>query len=280
MKKNMPLILILLLMFLGLCILLYPTASNILSKITSTVTIKKYNAAVSQIDESKRKAMWKAAQEYNATISGIIKTDAFAVGNKKTTSADAEYTSLLNIDDGIMGYIDIPSINVYLPVYHGTTTAILQKGAGHLEGSALPVGGAGTNAVITAHRGLPSAKFFTDLDQLEIGDYFYLHVLDQTLAYKVDKISVIEPKNTQALDAVPGEDHATLLTCTPYGINTQRLVVRGIRVKWNGKDSSFLSLFDGNELQLIPLWVIILAGILLFAFLRALWLLRHRRRRF
>lgn len=275
----MPLILILLLMSLGLCVLLYPTASNILSKITSTVTIKKYNAAVSQIDESKRKAMWKAAQEYNATISGIIKTDAFAVGNKKTTGADAEYMSLLNIDDGIMGYIDIPSINVYLPVYHGTTTAILQKGAGHLEGSALPVGGAGTNAVITAHRGLPSAKFFTDLDQLEIGDYFYLHVLDQTLAYKVDKISVIEPKNTQALDAVPGEDHATLLTCTPYGINTQRLVIRGIRVKWNGKDTSFLSLFDGNELQLIPLWVIILAGILLFTLLRALRLLRRRRRR-
>lgn len=277
-KKKWPLILILLLMLVGLGLLLYPTAGNLISKITSTVKIQRYQQDISKLNDQKVETMWKAAQAYNARLSGVIETDAFSVGNKQPGQMDAQYMSLLDVN-GLMGYVEIPSIQVYLPIYHGTTSTVLQKGAGHLEGSALPVGGPGTNPVITAHRGLPSAKLFTDLDQLELGDDFYLHILGRTLAYRVDQISVIKPSDTKALDAIPGQDHATLLTCTPYGINTERLVVRGVRVAYSAQSTANVNQFILQELQIVPAWVIVAAGVLLVLLIRAIWMLFHRKRK-
>jgi sortase A len=255
-------------MAVGVCVLLYPVAGNLISKATTTFQIKNYDAAVSKIDDTSRQAMLTAAQDYNAKLSGTITKDAFSAEDTANDQKDTEYMSLLNVD-GIMGYIEIPNINIYLPIYHGTSEDVLQKGAGHLEGSALPVGGAGTHTVITAHRGLPSAKLFTDLDQLEIGDQFYLHVLGETLAYQIDQILVVEPTDTKALNAVPGEDYATLMTCTPYGINSHRMFVRGFRVPYVPKvEKTAVALKVQNELWVAPMWIVVPAGIVLFILVR------------
>lgn len=268
MKNRLPLVLILIVMAIGVCALLYPLAGDLISRATSSVKIENYKAAVTKIDDTKRQAMLQAAQDYNAKLSGTITKDAFSPSDTAVDSKNAEYMSLLNVN-GIMGYVEIPSINIYLPIYHTTTQDVLQKGAGHLEGSALPVGGAGTHTVITAHRGLPSAKLFTDLDQLEIGDQFYLHVLGQTLAYQVDQILVVEPIDTKALDAATEKDYATLMTCTPYGINSHRMLVRGIRVPYTPTTEKKAAVINvQNELWMVPLWIVVPAGIVLFILLR------------
>ena len=171
------------------------------------------------------------AQAYNDALLPSILPDSFAVA--AASEEDATYENCLNLTgDGMMGIVEIPMIAIKLPIYHGTSDEVLQKAAGHLEGSSLPIGGESTHAVISAHRGLPSASLFTDLDQMEIGDHFLIHVLDETLCYEVDDISVVEPEDTAKLAVVDGEDLVTLLTCTPYGVNTQRLLVQGHRVPY------------------------------------------------
>ena len=170
------------------------------------------------------------ARAYNEALLPSILPDSFAVA-EAAGEPDAVYMSCLNLaGDGMMGVIEIPKIHVNIPIYHTTEETVLEKAAGHLEGSSLPVGGENTHAVIAAHRGLPSAALFTDLDQITEGDHFLLHVLDETLCYEVDQISVVEPDDTTPLMVEPGKDLVTLLTCTPYGVNTQRLLVRGHRV--------------------------------------------------
>ncbi len=193
--------------------------------------ISKYDSVVSSDTESDQTAeMWKAAEEYNKQIKQESVPDAFSVRDGQT---DATYESLLNLNgDGMMGYVEVPVIGQSIPIYHYTTEDSLEKGAGHLFGSSLPVGGESTHCIISAHRGLPSAKLFTDLNLVETGDVFYLHVLGQTLAYEADLIQTVLPEETSSLAITEGEDYVTLITCTPYAVNTHRILVRGHRIPY------------------------------------------------
>ena len=217
-----------LLFLIGLSILLYPMISNAWNKHRDNILISKYSSSVSSDENSEKiDSMWKAAEEYNEQIKQESVPDAFSV---RDGEKDSTYESLLNLNgDGMMGYVEIPVINVKVPIYHYTTDESLEKGAGHLFGSSLPVGGESTHAILSAHRGLPSAKLFTDLNLVKEGDVFYLHVLGETLAYEVDQILTVLPDQTESLAITPGEDYVTLVTCTPYAVNTHRLLVRGHR---------------------------------------------------
>ena len=197
--------------------------------------ISTYEGQVSDLENGDGidyEAEWERARAYNASLLPSILPDSFAIA-QASDEPDSEYMASLNLTgDGMMGIVEIPKIAIKLPIYHGTSDEVLQQAAGHLEGSSLPIGGESTHAVISAHRGLPSASLFTDLDQMKIGDHFLIHVLDNTLCYEVDQILVVEPEDTDALAVEEGEDLVTLLTCTPYGVNTQRLLVRGHRVDY------------------------------------------------
>lgn len=231
MRKNRGILILFTLIFLmGLSLLLYPMVSNYLNSRRTQDVIQSYTQDVSAVSEDDSREWLSRAHAYNATLEGRGVPDAFAL---TTPEEDENYLSQLAFrEDGVMGYIEIPKISVSLPIYHGTGEEALSRGAGHLQGSALPVGGENTHCVISAHRGLPSAAMFTDLDQLELGDHFYLSVLNETLCYEVDQILVVEPEDTEALDVMEGMDLVTLVTCTPYGVNTQRLLVRGHRVPY------------------------------------------------
>lgn len=231
-KTNPLLILAPLLVFvLGAGIFLYPAVSNFLAERGQQDTIRTYHAKVENMDQEEISAAWEEAQTYNENLAGDPVHDPFVMGSGYVLPDN--YEDVLNIDgDGVMGEIEIPKIDVDLPIYHGTSEKVLEKGAGHLEMTALPIGGENRHSVISAHRGLPSAELFTRLDEMEIGDKFYIHVLDQTLAYEVDQIEVIEPEELSLLQPEKGRDLVTLLTCTPYAVNTHRLLVRGTRVPY------------------------------------------------
>ena len=230
-KKNNNLSIILLFV-LGLLILLYPTISNKWNEARSKKLIVQYDEVIHSKDNSDIVKAKQEAIEYNKKLVGGKVPDAFAY--EEANSPNDYYESVLNLaGDGYMCSVEIPVIDVYLPVYHYTTEEVLQKGVGHLPGSSLPVGGEHTHAVISAHRGLPSAKLFTDLDRVSEKDIFYIHVLDETLAYEVDLIKVIEPTETEDLAISGGEDYVTLFTCTPYAVNSHRLLVRGHRVPYS-----------------------------------------------
>lgn len=220
----------------GLSVLFYPTFSNYWNNYRQKQLISDYTQQVA--DKAKSSGIdyqveWARAKAYNDSLVPIVLPDSFANAENEE-SDDREYMQCLNLTgDGIMGTIEIPGIDITLPIMHTTDDAVLQNAAGHLEGSSLPIGGESTHSVIAAHRGLPTAALFTDLDKVRIGDHFYLHVLDQTLAYEVDEIDVVEPDDTAKLKVVEGEDLCTLLTCTPYGVNTQRLLVTGHRVEYS-----------------------------------------------
>lgn len=225
-KKHIGLIILLLVA--GAAIFLYPSFSNAWNEYRDSRMITIYNETVASDDEADLDGFFAAAESYNKTLIGSSVPAAFAA---RDGVRDEEYESLLNISgDGVIGYIRIPVINVSLPIYHYTTDDVLARGAGHLFGSSLPIGGEGTHAVISAHRGLPSAKMFTDLNLLEEGDQFEIHVLNRTMVYEVDQIKTVEPNDTSDLGIEEGKDYVTLLTCTPYGVNTQRLLVRGHRI--------------------------------------------------
>ncbi|WP_202961247.1 class C sortase [Bifidobacterium pullorum] len=209
----------------GLGLLLYPTVSNWWNSRRQSQAIVEYTEQTSAMDEAHVAELLEAARQYNAGL-------AADEGRFTPTPADTtEYENLLDVSDtGIMGYLEIPKLDVSTPIYHGTDASVLQSGAGHLEGSSLPVGGKGTHTVLSGHRGLPSSKLFTDLDDLEQGDVFMIHVLDRTLTYQVDQIVTVDPYDMDDLAIDPDQDYCTLVTCTPYGINTQRLLVRGHRI--------------------------------------------------
>ena len=235
MKKKNSKIVIILIFLAGLSLLLYPLVANQWNNHRQKLLISNYERIVADKEAAGNidyAAEMKKAEAYNDALLPSILPDSFAVAEAQT-EADSSYENILNIaGDGMMGIVEIPKIDIKLPIYHGTSDEVLQKAAGHLEGSSLPIGGESTHAVISAHRGLPSASLFTDLDQLEIGDHFLIHVLDETLCYEVDQILVVDPEDTSALAVEDGEDLMTLLTCTPYGVNTQRLMVRGHRVPY------------------------------------------------
>jgi sortase A len=235
MKKKSSKIVIILIFLAGLSLLLYPLVANQWNNHRQKQLISNYESVISDKEAAGNidyAAEMKKAEAYNDALLPSILPDSFAVADA-STETDSSYEDSLNIaGDGMMGIVEIPKIAIKLPIYHGTGDEVLQKAAGHLEGSSLPIGGESTHAVISAHRGLPSASLFTDLDQLEIGDHFLIHVLDETLCYEVDQILVVDPEDTSALAVEDGEDLVTLLTCTPYGVNTQRLMVRGHRVPY------------------------------------------------
>ena len=224
MKKHSGTILLVLIFFVGLAVMLYPTISDYINQRNQTRVVNSYAQQVDGLSDADYTAYFDSADVFNQEIAAD--PDALYHADHFST-----YSTTLDVTGtGIMGYITIPRIGVELPIYHGTSDAVLQVAAGHLEGTSLPVGGASTHAVISAHRGLPSAKLFTNLDQLEVGDTFTITVLDRELTYEVDKISIVLPTEVDELKVVDGKDYVTLMTCTPYGINTHRLLVRGHRV--------------------------------------------------
>ena len=226
MKKHLSTYLLILLFLAGVSLLLYPTVSNYWNTMHASAAVTVYAQQVQGLDERQYDAILSAARDYNRSL--VNRENSYVLSPDQQT----QYESLLNLDGtGVMGYIEIPRIDVSLPIYHGTADSVLQVAVGHLEWTSLPVGGAGTHCVLSGHRGLPSAKLFTDLDKLTVGDTFVLRVLDEMLTYEVTQIRIVEPTDTDALTIRPGEDLCTLITCTPYGINTHRLLVCGRRTE-------------------------------------------------
>lgn len=241
MKKKISAILFGLLFLVGFGILIYPTVSNQWNTYRQSQLISNYQSVVQDMTPEDFTQEWERAEAFNATITqNNLYSDVF--GESTTDLQSTEYWKILNeAGDGIMGYLSIPKINIKLAIYHGTADDVLQTGVGHLNGTKLPIGGESTHCVVAAHRGLPSAKLFTDIDQLRNGDKFYIHVLDQVLAYEVDQILPMVDKDDHetlenALKIEEGKDQVTLFTCTPYGVNSHRLLVRGRRVAYNGEE--------------------------------------------
>ena len=226
MRKNWTTILLVFILLLGVGIFAYPTFSDYWNSFHQSQAVTNYVENVANLDTEQYEALWNEAVAYNKKLA---KT---GIQWNMTDEEKAEYNKYLAVDDsGIMGYIDIPVIDCSLPIYHGTDESVLQVAIGHIEGSSLPVGGEGSHCVISGHRGLPSARLFTDLDKLVEGDIFILHTLDATLTYEVDQIRIVEPTDLSDLQIEEGKDYCTLVTCTPYGINTHRLLVRGHRIE-------------------------------------------------
>lgn len=226
MKKHLSTIILILIFCIGLSLLLYPSLSDYWNSFHQSRAVATYAEAVADINNDVYEELWESAEDYNREIakSGILW--------KLSESEEAEYENQLKITDtGIMSYIEIPKINCSLPIYHGTDESVLQMAVGHLAGTSLPVGGESTHCVLSGHRGLPSAKLFTNLDKLIVGDTFMIRTLDEVLTYEVDQILIVLPNELDALQIEEGEDYCTLVTCTPYGINTHRLLVRGHRIE-------------------------------------------------
>ena len=222
MKKQLPNIILALVFIIGLCIFLYPSVSDLINSWLQSQEISKYEQLVSELTTDEYDKMISDAKEYNKTLIGHNLTQNIEQSQK------TRYNELLSLDStGIMGYLYISKINVRLPIYHGTDTATLQVGIGHMEGSSLPVDGETQHVIISGHTGLPSSKLLTDLVELEVGDTFKIDVLNQRYTYEVDQILVVEPNETDSLELVEGKQYATIITCTPYGVNTHRLLVRG-----------------------------------------------------
>ena len=233
MKKNVVRIILIVGFCIGLIISLYPLISNIYSRRNQIQVINDYTEDIKEIDTKQIAKELELANAYNRKLNQtIVLTDPF--DPSAIDMADDVYYDILNYtDDGVMAYINIPKIDVNLPIYHGTDNEHMLKGVGHLVGTSFPVGGVDTHAVLSAHSGLSTAELFTNLADLKKGDLFYIHVLDDVLAYEVDKINVVKPDETNDLKIVPGQDYVTLVTCTPYGINSHRLLVRGHRVEYD-----------------------------------------------
>lgn len=231
-KNTIIIICFILVILLGAGAAAYPLIASINNEHTQSLVQTEYEEKLQQLDTSEIDAALAAAREYNKTISTVQIEDI-----DKIKADLPPYEDLLNLaNNGIMGYIEIPTINIDLPIYHGTTGAAMEKGAGHMEGTSLPVGGVGTHAVISAHSGMAGAKLFTDLDKLKLGDVFFVTVCNEKLAYEVDNIAVVEPTDIDLIRIDTQQDYVTLLTCTPYGVNTHRLLVRGHRVKMAEED--------------------------------------------
>ncbi len=241
MKRTWINLAFLLLFLVGFGILSYPTISDQWNTYRQSRLISTYEETVAQMEPADYSREWERARDFNDTFTkNNLYGDAFGASEGDLT--DTEYWNVLNAaGDGVMGYLSIPKINIRLGVYHGTGEDVLQTGVGHLDGTKLPIGGESTHSVLAAHRGLPSARLFTDVDQLERGDRFYLHILDEIFAYEVDQILPMVDKDDtetleEALQIVEGEDYVTLFTCTPYGVNSHRLLVRGTRVHYEGEE--------------------------------------------
>ncbi|MCI6013117.1 MAG: class C sortase [Firmicutes bacterium] len=265
-KTNSTTIFLILVMIAGLSLLLYPSVSDYWNSFHQTQAIASYAEEVAGMNELEYDRLWTEAQEYNEKLAKQDSIFMLSDAQKK------EYTELLDVSGtGIMGYIEIPSIRCSLPIYHGAEESALQIAVGHLEWSSLPVGGESTHCVLSGHRGLPSAKLFTNLDQLKEGDVFMLRVLDEVLTYEVDQILIVEPQETDALKIEEGKDYCTLVTCTPYGINTHRLLVRGHRIENLADADSVYVTADAMQIEplivapvlAVPILLVLLLAVML-----------------
>ena len=272
MKNKLINIFLILALVAGLSLLLYPTVSDYWNLLHASQAVASYDQAVKSMDEGKYDELLQRAGQYNRNL--FLRGTLFAL----TDEEREDYNSQLDIDgSGVMGYIEIPTIKVSLPIYHGTSDDVLQVAVGHLEWSSLPVGGESTHCVLSGHRGLPSAKLFTDLDKLREGDTFLLRVLDEILTYEVDQILIVEPQDTAALEIVEGQDYCTLVTCTPYGINTHRLLVRGHRID-NIEEVKTVRV-TADAVQIEPMLVAPVVAIPMLLILLILLLLPRRRKK-
>lgn len=254
------------LFLIGLGLLMYPIISGILASMQEEKVIAVYENNLDKYTEEEVEKELALAKEYNASISGEHIKDPFIQDSGMVLPDN--YSQILDFN-GVMGSIEIPKIKVNLPIYHGTSEEVLEKGAGHLLQSSFPVGGAGTHSVISGHRGLPKAKLFTDLVDLEEGDIFYIHILNDVLKYEIDRIETVEPYETENLLPVPGEDYVTLVTCTPYGVNSHRLLVRGMRVPYDVEHTQTID--NSRSIRAAVWWpyiaaaaALVILGILIF----------------
>ena len=272
MRKHLSTIVLLFILLIGLSLLLYPTVSDYWNSFHQTKAITTYAENVAALDNASYDAIWDAARQYNRNL--CSRSNSFLLSEEQK----AEYESLLDISgQGVMGYIEIPEIDVSLPIYHGTEDPVLQVAVGHLEWTSLPVGGESTHCVLSGHRGLPSAKLFTNLDKLREGDIFLLRILDEVLTYEVDQILIVEPQEVGALQIVEGQDYCTLVTCTPYGINTHRLLVRGHRID-NVEEAKTVRV-TADAIQIEPLLVAPVVAIPILLLLLILLLLPKQPRK-
>ena len=278
--KKLKTIFAILMFATGVGIAAYPIVSNILYERNATQVVESYDDAVEEMDKEEIDAAKEAARKYNEQLQSAIVQDENGEGDQ----AGESYVDLSGVGESI-GYITIPKIDLELPIYEGSSADVLQKGIGHMEQSSYPIGGEGTHSVLTGHRGLPDAELFTHLDKMEIGDRFYLHVLDEILAYRVDQIKVVEPNETGDLDIIPGKDYCTLVTCTPYSINTHRLLVRGVRTEYNGElesDVQYQELQTGTLarrlIDVLP-WVLVVGTMAIGTEGVLLWLMIRRKKK-
>lgn len=247
-KGNSITFVLILVLLAGLSLLLYPSVSDYWNSFHQTQAIASYAENVATLDEDRYGALWEEAQAYNASL--LERSNAYLLSEAQR----AQYESLLDVSGlGVMGYVEIPTIGCSLPIYHGTEESVLQVAVGHLDWTSLPVGGESTHCVLSGHRGLPSAKLFTNLDKLVEGDVFMLRVLDEVLTYEVDQILIVEPQDVAALQIVEGKDYCTLVTCTPYGVNSHRLLVRGHRIE-NIEEARIVRV-TADAIQIEPLLV-------------------------
>lgn len=269
MKKHLPVIILILMAIVGFSLLLYPTVSSYINSFHQSQSVAHYAEATSKIDKTTLSSLKSSANKYNKKLQDSVQS--FISGDP----VDDEYKSLLSMDEeGMIGYIVIDKIGAQMPVYHGTAETVLSNGIGHLEGSSLPLGGIGTHCVLTGHRGVPSSELFTNLDKVEVGDVFTITVLDETLTYEVDKISIVEPDDDSQLMINENEDYVTLFTCTPYAVNTHRLLVRGTRIETKSSthsitadavivDSNIVAVFIAIPIILLFVTVILIKRIVI-----------------
>lgn len=267
-------LLLVLVFAIGLCLLLYPSVSELVNERNHSRVIARHQEALEQMDETDLQELWDLAIQYNADL---------AESPKEWYLTEYErgiYNNILNpFGNGTMGYLEIPSIEVRLPIYHSVEEEVLQVGVGHIESSSLPVGGESSHCILSGHRGLPSSRLLTDIDQLEEGDVFYLHVLNETLAYTVDNIRVVEPQNVESLGIEQGKDYCTLVTCTPYGVNTHRLLVRGIRTPYTPTEEEAAAVTATPVLQKTINYIPFAVALLLILLLAVLLIRNHKKSR-
>lgn len=268
------------LFLLGASILLYPSVSAYLNSQNQAKVVEDYSNQVKQMNDAETEKELQKAREFNENLKRTVVIDPFT--EEMNQQLSEEYLKILNKNNGQIGTLIIPKIQLKLPVYHGTEAKVLKKGVGHIQNTAFPVGGGGTHAVLSAHRGLPEARLFTDLDKLEKGDMFFIQVLDETLAYEVDQIKTVLPEDTGDLQPSEEQDYVTLVTCTPYGVNTHRLLVRGKRVAydqkvqktwkdWNQKDTA------DNRKNKILIAIVVVAAVIFFYYLLIRPVVKYRK---
>ena len=271
MKKHILTILIGFIFLIGLSVLLYPFVSNYINERNASFVMQRHDEAVSALTQEECAQQFALASQYNRALRDGPLT------LKNGQSEDVQYTNLLNIEEnGVMGYLEIEKIRVFLPIYHGTSEEVLKKSVGHIEGSFLPIGEQGSHALLSGHRGLPSAKLLTDLDQLQLEDTFSLTILNRKFTYQVDEIKTIAPTDLTGFEAVPNKDYVTLITCTPYGVNTHRLLIRGVRIADEAVSSQSLAVLDPVSFDYLPAVCVVL---LLAIPILAIRLIQQRKKR-